>query len=35
VNYTVVTVLATKVEEKVAEEEGEVAEETEVKEETE
>jgi len=35
VNYTVVTVLATKVEEeKVAEEEGEVAEETEAKEET-
>lgn len=34
VNYTVVTVLVTKVEEKVAEEEGEVAEETEVKEET-
>jgi large subunit ribosomal protein L25 len=36
VNYTVITVLATKVEEeKVAEEEGEVAEETEAKEETE
>ncbi|MBU2622226.1 MAG: 50S ribosomal protein L25, partial [Proteobacteria bacterium] len=34
VNYTVVTVLVTKAEEKVAEEEGEVAEETEVKEET-
>ena len=35
VNYTVVTVLVTKAEEKVAEEEGEVVEETEAKEETE